>query len=61
MPATDEEIAAYPIDTRVSMDLHPQQILGMPENDIDTSINFQGTFAAFDAARKAVSKVFDAK
>lgn len=61
MPATDEEIAAFPIDTRVSLDLHPQQVLGMPEYDTDTAINFQGTFAAFDAARKAVSKVFDAK
>lgn len=61
MPATEDEIAAYPIDTRVSMDLHPQQILGMAEYDSDTAINFTDTIAAFDEARKAVSKVYDAK
>ena len=61
MPATEDEIAAYPIDTRVSMDLHPQQILGMAEYDSDTAVNFTDTIAAFDEARKAVSKVYDAK
>jgi len=61
MPATDDEIAAFPIDTRVSLDLHPQQILGMAEYDSDTAVNFTDTIAAFDEARKAVSKIYDAK
>ncbi len=61
MAATDEEIAAYPIDTRVSLDLHPQQVLGMPEYTSETEINFRDTFDAFDAALKAVGKVYDAK